>query len=221
MVGKHGALGLGVATSAQAAITGADRAWTDFASGFVVDGPSTLTGFQTGLTPSLMGLDSNPFVVGIASGDLLATEAPDYFQAPPGSIDEFQVCSTQVNTSGFSACNRPGSTGGIGLGLGETFQLAGLNIILPSAGTYWVYTRYQLDTFNDWALAPAAAGLFAVRSGSAPTSPGMFVLQAGNLAPSLAVDLVSHVPEPSAAALLLVAIGVGTAFGRRRSGVQP
>ncbi|XVJ69918.1 MAG: PEP-CTERM sorting domain-containing protein [Rhizobacter sp.] len=202
------ALAISVGAS-NAAITGADASWTDFASGFVVDSPGTLTAIQAALTPALTGFQSHPFTVGIATGDLIDNEAPDYFAPPPGSIYETTICSTNIEASGYSACTRPGSVGGIGLAPGDFLSLSGLSVALPSAGTYWFYTRYQMEAFNDWALAPSAPGLFAVRAGNMPNGlqpeDRTFFLQSSNLTPILNVSFSSHVPEPSSSALMLMA----------------
>lgn len=151
--------------------TSASQEWRDVAVGL----SAASSGYVTHLSAALNALPGSlgGFALGIATADLIGISLSNYFSLVPGSLWEANVCSTRVlppYASYQSACDAPQVIPGgptVRLDAGEYFSTA-LNLYLPDAGTYWIYTRYLADdVFNLWATNPGMpTDLFAMRNGS-------------------------------------------------------
>lgn len=210
--------------------TWASGTWNDVAAGFEVGSAGYVTNLRAALWVKEVPNNRLGFIVGIAS-DALIGSAPDSYHAdpPPGSLWEIDVCSSVQQMVGSrlqSACDvsTNHTTGGrVELAAGEEFA-ATLNVFLPGAGTYWLYTRYVgEDSINVWktntSLPPT--DLFAVRTGALDDvdhpAHRTFFQTTQPVAPLALAITFETVPEPSAAVLGLTGLAVLAGL-RRRAG---
>lgn len=198
--------------------------WHDLAVGFTVPTAGTIKRIQTSLYAH-WGFGN--FTVGLASNDLIGNPAaPTYFTPPPGSIKEYTVCSTFIpwGTS-RSPCDEPSwgdspSYGGdYQLDPNQPLEIVG-DIFLPSGGTYWLYTRYEMDTvFNAWGTNNAIqTDLVATRVGFLTNEyPGQEIrsiddrtfyrVQSPQSAPGLRIEFEPGLRLPIPSTALLFALG--------------
>lgn len=220
--------GPGDATSTE--LTFASGSWFGLAAGFTVPTFGVVTGITTALTARA---SSGRFHVGLASNDMIGNPStPSYFSPPPGSLWETTVCSTVVRFGETrSACDDEPSAHE--LGSNENLDLSGLHITLPSAGTYWLYTRFlRDDTFATWTKNDSVQTELLARASGVCTglNPGcnnvahrtFFQVGAPESAPGLRVVYQPglRIPEPATFALVAVSL-VGLAATRRRRSVVP
>ena len=198
--------------------------WYDLAVGFVAPSAGHIRHIATSLFahPSM-----GPFHVGVASNALIGNPAnPSYYDAPASSLAEFSVCADAAHPSmpWVNACDNGGSPVDFHLLEDQALSFAA-NIFLPSAGTYWVYTRFLADdVFASWMTnLTTTTSLVAMRTGIDPFDPAhsTFHLAGGpTFAPGLRIDFEpGQVPEPHAMSMLLAGLA-GLALHRRRKNTQ-
>lgn len=200
--------------------------WFGLAAGFTVPTFGTVTGITAALTARA---SLGRFYVGLASNDMIGNPStPSYFDPPPGSLWETTVCSTQLSFGDtLSGCDAEPSA--VELGANEYLDLTGLGISLPSAGTYWLYTRFvRDDVFASWTKnVSAQSDLIARESGvCAGASVGscdrladrtFFQVGAPDAAPGLRIEYEPglRIPEPATFTLVVASL-LGLAAARRR-----
>ncbi len=203
--------------------------WFDVAVGFTVPTFGTIERITTALTarPAF-----GPFYVGIASNELIGNPAvPSYFDPPPGSLVDFVVCSNvppwDVDESGCDADAGAWGEPDYRLGAGEALDLS-LDLFLPRAGTYWIYTRFwRDDVFADWTTNKSIqTGLIATRTGictgesaascDSPDDRTFFLVDQPRDALGLRVEFEPgrRISEPGTLALLAISM-VGLVLRRR------
>lgn len=210
--------------------TGASGQWSDLAVGFT----TASAGYITRITTSLYANPASygPFYVGIASNALIGNAAtPSYFAPPPGTLFEANVCSTSagsppvaVGCAASSAFLR--SAPAFALGPNDPLDMT-LSVYLPSAGTYWLYTRFSTDdTFAHWIENTSdLSNLTARRTGTCtglstscnrPQDLTFFQSSTQSAMPGIRVNFDPlAVPEPETMALL--AAGMTALVLRRRT----
>jgi hypothetical protein len=128
--------------------------WFDLAAGFKVP----KLGRVMRITAAITTRDPSrgAFTVGIAANTMIGNPAsPTYFSPPPGSLWETRVCSPakrrylQSSALEADAFHHPGEPR-VELQPGQHLDLR-VDIPLPAAGTYWLYTRFiDDDVFASW-----------------------------------------------------------------------
>lgn len=212
-------------------ITGVNNQWNDLAVGFVVPTAGSISHITAALTANA---GFGGFVFGLATNALIGNPStPTYFDPPPGSLWETRVCSTIVPI-GFtqSACAMdarrfPGATR-LALGPPDYFDVIS-NILLPSAGTYWLYTRFQTDdVFATWtenlsintALVARRTGICTGAPGTCNNPADRTFFSAFGPPPGFSVVFdagPNAVPEPGGLALVAVALGALLWVSRQRA----
>jgi hypothetical protein len=196
--------------------------WFDLASGFHVTGPGKVTNITAALTTS--GLSRGGFTVGLASNDMIGNPAlPSYFAPPPGSLWETRVCSPALRPGlALTACGEDAnvfpSANRLELLPGDNFDLA-VDILLPTSGIYWLYTRFDIDdVFATWTKNESIqTDLVARRTGICPGPTGgcdnpahrtFSRVNSAQATPGLRIvfEPDRSIPEPSSAAI--VALGI-------------
>ena len=208
--------------------TFASFAWFDLASGFEVTGPGKVTNITAALTTS--GRSSGGFTVGLASNDMIGNPAlPSYFSPPPGSLWETRVCSPALRPGlSLTACgedaNSYPSANRLELLPGDNLDLA-VDILLPTSGVYWLYTRFDIDdVFATWTKNESIQSDRVARRSGICTGPSAGCANATTFSrvnsaqatPGLRIvfEPDRSIPEPSSAAI--VALGIFLlALGRR------
>lgn len=204
--------------------------WSDIAVGFTVPTFGWVTQIDTALTTRIgHSATAAGFVVGLGSNDLIGNPAvPDYFDPPPGSLWETRVCDPSPRPGlGATACEQdlgwgaPGATR-IQLTPGDYLSVA-VAIFLPTAGTYWIYTRHDVDTvFASWTTTLSIqTDLVATRVGFHPTSithSTFYQVTNPIAAPGLRVVFEPglRIPEPSTLLAVLLALAVAGGVSRLR-----
>lgn len=209
--------------------------WFDLAAGFNVPTFGRVTHITAALTTRDVSFGG--FVVGLASSLMVGNPAsPSYFDPPPGSLWETRVCSPS-SRQGLTrtACQddalaKPSSPR-IALTPGDYFDVA-VDIYLPAAGTYWLYTRFDRDdVFAGWTKNRSIdTELIARRTGiCAGSAVGscerlddrtFFQVTALEAAPGLRVvyEPGLRIPEPAPYTLMFLALGALWLAVRRRKG---
>ncbi|HJV75933.1 MAG TPA: hypothetical protein VJ654_17060 [Noviherbaspirillum sp.] len=194
-----------------------DYMWSDIAVGFRVATAGRITHIDTLLSAFT---NYEPFVIGLASNDLIGHAPLDYIYAPPGSIQEWSVCSYGPYPPTMTGCAWPGSAN-FRLAQGQTLAFD-TDIFLPEAGTYWLYSRFptELAGFNWTTNLSETTDLFATRRGISTTNPSATtfnLVENPVYAPAMRIEFEPglRVSEPPTGSIILA--GLAFLMYRRRS----
>lgn len=206
----------------------ASMAWFDLAAGFTVSGPGRIQHITAALTP--LARSWGGVIFGLATNKMIGNApTPDVFAPVPGSLWEVRLCSVEPNPwfpMGSTSCDweklswQSAKIPLVEMASGDWVDLP-VNVPVPSAGDYWLYTRFVLDeAYAHWELnSDLQTTLVARRSGFgvnwAPETTYQRV-SSKQAAPAFSVRFVP-IPEPTLPALLVMAFGAAVTARRRRT----